>query len=303
MSNSVNKKFAATVGTFDGVHRGHLKVLETLRQVAAAEGLTPLAITFESHPLRVIAPERTPHAIMSTAKKIELLRKEGVATHIIDFSPSTACLSAAEWMRRLHDLHGVECIVIGYDNTFGHDGRFLTSEDYLRIGGEIGVKVFVAPELEGISSSAIRRLIKEGKIEEANAMLGRNFILDGIVEEGDRIGRKIGFPTANLHLFPPDHRLLPPFGVYASEVLLPEGRRLPGVTNIGMRPSVSDIADTPRPRIETHILGYSGESLYGKPLEVELLSFIRPEQKFPGIDALKAQLAKDISSRTYYHSD
>lgn len=292
-----DKRFAATVGTFDGVHLGHRRVLETLRKAARERGLTPLAITFDRHPLAVIAPDRIPATIMSTRRKLSRIHSLQVATHILDFTPATARLSASDWLRNLHERHGVDCIVIGYDNTFGHDGRSLSPDDYIRLGAENGMDVIVASELEGISSSAVRRLIAQGKIEEVNLMLGQPFTLDGVVEEGDHIGRTIGVPTANLRLDPPGKRALPPFGVYASEVKLPDGRRLPGVTNIGVRPSVRNIADTPATRIETYIIGYDGPELYGMPLEVSLLSFMRPEQKFSGLDALKAQLEADIAER------
>ncbi len=291
------KRFAATVGTFDGVHLGHSIVLEALRKAASERGLEPLAITFADHPLSVIAPSRRPPAIMSSEMKFRTLRSRNVGIHILDFTPEEASLSAAQWLRNLHEHHQVDCIVIGYDNTFGHDGRSLSANDYIRLGEQTGVEVIVAPELEGVSSSAIRRLISEGRIEEANRMLDHPLTLDGTVAEGDHIGRRIGFPTANLALSSPRHRSLPPFGVYASEVTLPDGRLLPGVTNIGIRPSVSEIAPTPEPRIETYILGYDGPSLYGQKIEVGLISFMRPEKKFPGLDDLKAQLQKDIEAR------
>lgn len=291
------KRFAATVGTFDGVHLGHLRVLDTLREAAAKRGLEPLAITFADHPLAVIAPGRRPAAIMSSAQKLALLKEQDVSIHILDFTPAKAALSAAEWLSSLHEHHNIDCIVIGYDNTFGHDGRTLSADDYVRLGESLGIEVVAATELEGISSSAIRRAIAAGNIGEVNRMLGRTFTLEGTIEEGDHIGRTIGFPTANLRLDPPLHRAVPPFGVYASTVTLPDGRRLPGVTNIGLRPSVSDIAETPKPRIETYIIGYHGQDLYGQRLAVGLLKFMRPERRFPSLEALKNQLGRDIENR------
>lgn len=292
------RRYAATIGTFDGVHLGHQRVLQTLHREARRRNLIPLAITFNAHPLSVIAPERTPKIIMSTDYKLSVLKSFKVATHTIDFTPATARMSAAEWMSKLHYHHAVDCIIIGYDNTFGHDGRSLSPDDYIRIGEALGIEVIVAPELEGISSSAIRRSIAEGRIGDANSMLGRPLTFDGIVEEGDHIGRTIGVPTANLRPSDSQARALPPLGVYASFALLSDGRRLPAVTNIGLRPSVSNIASTPSPRIETHILNYNGSSLYGTHLKVELIRFMRPEQKFNGLEALKAQLQDDIRQRS-----
>lgn len=289
-------RFAATVGTFDGVHLGHRLVLNTLREEAAVRGLTPMAITFDAHPLTVIAPERTPKAIMSTHRKIQFLKNEGMAVHLLDFTPATARLSTADWMRDLHDYRRVDCIVIGFDNTFGHDGRSLSVDDYIRLGREIGIDVIVAPQMEGISSSAIRRAIAEGDIEAADRMLGATFTLDGTVEEGDRIGRTLGVPTANMRLNPPSGRILPPFGVYASQTLLPGGRQLPSVTNIGLRPTLDGTVTTPRPRIETHILEFDG-NLYGEPIEVALLHFMRPEEKFSDLESLRRRLLEDIRQR------
>lgn len=286
--------YAVTIGTFDGVHRGHLRVLDTLRKAAAQRGLRPLAITFDSHPLTVIAPERTPPAIMSTDRKIELLRNEGVDYQLIDFTPMTARMSASGWMRVLHDYQNVKCIVIGFDNTFGHDGRSLSPDDYIRIGAEIGIDVVVAGRIDGISSSAIRRAIGAGEIEKANEMLSEPFTLDGTVVEGDHIGRSLGVPTANLRLSAPDNRLLPPCGVYASETLLPDGRILPSLTDIGRRPTLRN--PNPELRIETHIPGFDGD-LYGKRIEVKLLRPMRPEMKFDSLDALKKQLHDDIRLR------
>lgn len=294
-SEAPGKRFAATIGTFDGVHRGHLCVLDTLRDAAAERGLSPIAITFDSHPLCVIAPERVPGAIMSTRSKLAAITAEGVIPQILHFTPSTARQSTYEWMHYLHDSMNVDCIIIGYDNTFGHDGRSLSPDDYIRMGKEIGIDVIVAPQIPGISSSAIRRAIAEGRIEDANNMLSAPFSIDGKVVEGDKIGRTIGVPTANLLPSSPEERAIPPFGVYATETLLPDGRILPSVTNIGVRPSIKG-SNSKTPTIETHILNFN-EDLYGKDITVRFLRFMRPEQKFPSLDALKAQLLKDIDLR------
>lgn len=295
--NHQSKRYAATVGTFDGVHRGHRSVIDTLRREAEARKLVPLVITFDAHPLSVIAPERVPKVITSTHLKREWLEDLGAETRILDFSPAKARQSASDWIRDLHEFKGVDCIVIGYDNTFGHDGRSLAPDAYKEIGAEAGVEVIFADELEGVSSSAIRKEVSEGNIEEANRMLGHPFTLDGIVEEGDRIGRTLGVPTANLHIENANEHVLPPYGVYASEVELPDGRKLPGVTNIGMRPSVKELVSNPVLRIETHILDYDGPELYGKPLKVALLQFMRPEKRFGTLAKLKAALHEDVMQR------
>lgn len=293
----IEKRFAATVGTFDGLHQGHIAVFDTLKSAAAERNLTPMVITFDSHPLSIIAPERMPAAILSTLSKLQGIRATGLKTHLIDFTPATARQSASDWMRTLHDYHGVDLIVIGYDNTFGHDGRSLSHEEYIRIGDELGIEVILAPQVEGVSSTAIRRLVEAGDIEGATDMLQHPFILDGRVEEGDHIGRSLGVPTANLVPALPANRLIPPFGVYASNTRLSDGSVYPSVTNIGLRPTVRDLAATPTPRIETHLIGYSGPDLYGQRIEVELIKRMRDEEKFSSVDALKEQLHQDIENR------
>lgn len=288
----ITARRAATIGTFEGVHRGHLCVLHTLRNAAAERGMRPMAITFGDHPLSVIAPDRAPGALMSTRRKLALLRREGTTPHLLNFTPSTARLSTAEWMRHLHEIYNVDCIVIGFDNTFGHDGRSLSPDDYIRLGKEMEIEIIIAPKVAGISSSAIRHDIEAGKIEDANKMLAYPYTLDGIVIKGDQIGRTIGFPTANLQLLPPTDRVLPPYGAYASETLLPDGRLKQSVTNIGIRPSIEK--GKTELRIETYILDFD-EDIYGKEIEVRLLKFLRPEKKFDSLEALKKQLEEDVS--------
>lgn len=291
------ERYAVTIGTFDGLHRGHLEVLNLLKEEGGRRGLSPMVITFDAHPLSVVAPERTPPAILSTLSKLSAMRGEGLKIHLLDFTPATARQSTADWMRSLHDYHHVDLIVLGYDNTFGHDGRSLSQADYIRLGREAGVEVVIAPQVEGVSSSEIRRLISEGDLEKGAALLGHPFTLDGRVEEGDHIGRSLGVPTANMRPALPVNRLLPPFGVYASLTRLADGSEYPSVTNIGLRPTVRDLAATPTPRIETHLIGYNGPDLYGQRIEVQILRRMRDEEKFSSLEALKERLRKDIDER------
>ncbi len=282
-------KRGVTVGTFDGVHLGHREVLSTLRTECASRGLSPLVITFDRHPLSVLAPERVPGQLMETEEKLQLLGKEDMAVQSLIFTTGLAGVSARNWLRRMRDEYDAGLVVIGYDNTFGCDGRSLDSGDYIRIGREEGLEVVVAPSLPGISSSAIRKAVEEGDMENASRMLGRSYMLSGEVVHGKALGRTLGFPTANLHVEP--GRKLPKKGVYAALVEI-EGveKRYKGVVNIGVRPTV-DSAGVPS--IEVHLLDYKGD-LYGRRLGLELLQFLRGEKKFADLSALKEAIRTDI---------
>lgn len=284
-------KRVATVGTFDGVHRGHHCVLETLRSYAGTHAMTPLVVTFRNHPLSVIAPERAPGSLCSPEEKEAMLRQEGMEVDMETFTPDMCALSAKEWIRRLRDNHNVRAIVIGYDNTFGCDGRTMKREDYIKAGKDEGVDIVVAPEIDGISSSAVRKAVEAGNLEKAAEMLGRFYTLRGKVVRGKQLGRTIGIPTANLLPENAD-AVLPPFGAYISEVRLPDMPPFRGVTNIGVRPTV-DNATLPAISIETYILDFDAD-IYDAEIEVSLLHFLRREEKFSSLSDLKRQIEKDI---------
>lgn len=287
---------AVTVGTFDGLHRGHRAVLTTLNAEASRHALRPLVMTFSNHPLDVIAPDRAPGLLMSPEDKRRELERSGAEVVMQRFTHEMMGLTAREWMCHLRDDFHARLIVIGYDNTFGCDGRELSTDDYRALGRELGLEVVVAPIVENCSSSAIRRAVTAGDMELAGEMLGHPYTLTGTIVEGDRIGRTIGFPTANLQLSGPMPPLLPPRGVYVSLATLADGRRFGAVTNIGVRPSV---ASEPQLRIETHILGLD-EDLYGRPLSIGLLTMLRKEQRFPSLDHLKKAISSDISRALSY---
>lgn len=280
---------AVTVGTFDGVHRGHRAVLRTLREEARRRGLSPRVITFSNHPLSVIAPGRAPLPLSAPAEKLAALTDEGVGVTILPFTRDMMGMTAREWMTHLRDDMNVRLIVVGYDNTFGSDGRSMSASDYMALGRELGIETVEAPVVEGCSSSAARRAVRDGDMPAAAHILGHPYSLTGTVEEGDRIGRTLGFPTANLRIPDADARLLPPHGVYQTVAVLPDGRRQPAVTNIGVRPTVTD---KPELRIETHLLDFY-EDLYGSTLTVEFLRRLRGERHFPSLEALKEAIAAD----------
>lgn len=288
MSQDKSRLKIATVGTFDGVHRGHRLVLKTLREEAAREGLEPVVITFDRHPLAVIAPERVPGALSSAEEKARMISKEGVGVHVVPFTEQVRRLTAYEWMRRLHDRMGVRVLVVGYDNTFGSDGLSLDIGDYQSLGEVVGIRVVEAPVLAGVSSSAVRKAVASGEIERANEMLGRPYRLEGTVKGGNHLGSKIGFPTANLPV--PEGQIIPAEGVYAAEATLPDGQRRRAAVNIGRRPTIGDLR---APIIEAHILDYDGD-LYGEHLALDLIGRIRGEQKFDSVEDLQRQLDRDV---------
>lgn len=286
------KRKVATVGTFDGLHRGHRRVIATVRELALTRGLEPTVICFDRHPLETIAPERAPRLIQSPSARTNTLFAEGITLLTLEFTRELASVSAAEWLRKMHEEHGVDILVVGYDNTFGCDGTGMSLADYRRLGAQVEIDVIEAPFEPRVSSSSIRHLIRDGNIPEANSLLGYSFTITGTVVEGKHLGTKLGFPTANIR---PSYRaLLPKEGVYAVDVLLPEGQWRKGVANIGRQPTVA--VDAPV-AFEVHIPGYNG-NLYGRRLSVSFVSRLRDEQKFDSVDDLKRQIAKDIECTT-----
>lgn len=279
---------AATVGTFDGVHLGHRLVLDTLREEARRDGLEPMAITFDRHPLTLIAPERAPGFLSTVDEKRALLEAEGVEPVVMAFNEQMRRQTAYEWMRRLHERMGVRLLVVGYDNTFGSDGLSMSIADYESLGEVIGIRVVEAPVVPGISSSAVRKAVAAGDVERAAEMLGRPYRLEGIVRSGNRLGATIGFPTANIQ--PERGRQLPAEGVYAADATLPDGRRFRAAVNIGRRPTIGDLT---APLIEAHLIDFDGD-LYGENLQLDLTARIRGEQKFDSVEDLRQQLEKDV---------
>lgn len=199
----------ATIGTFDGYHIGHAEVIRTLKEEALRQRLTPVVITFRNHPLSVVRPDRIPAPLSTPDEKKGFLSAEDVEVVMTDFTPEMAALSARQWLTRLRDIYDVRCVVIGYDNTFGSDGRNMTREEYMALGHSLGMEIIPAPRLEGVSSSSIRKLISAGSLEEAARLCGRPYTLCGKITRGNQLGRTIGFPTANL-VPTPGSRLLQP---------------------------------------------------------------------------------------------
>lgn len=285
---------AVTVGTFDGVHRGHQAVLGMLREESARLGLRPLVVTFDRHPLETVAPERAPGLIMEPDSRDALLCDLGVLVERVEFTEEVRRMTAAEWMRRLVDEYDARLLLLGYDNTFGSDGMVMTPDDFRAEGRRIGLRVEVAPAVAGCSSSAVRMALAAGDTPLAASILGRPFSICGSVVRGRQLGRTIGMPTANIETAP--RQLVPAPGVYAARAIVPGsgGGTATGVydavVNIGTSPTVTDCGVV---RVEAHLLGFSGD-LYGRDICLEFGARVRDERKFDSLDALRVQIEADI---------
>ena len=285
----------ATTGFFDGVHLGHRLVIERLVSLARERGDESLVVTFWPHPRAVLQDgARELRLLNSLEEKKELLRSLGVdRVEVLDFTRSFAALTAEQYLREiLRDRFGVTTLLMGYDNRLGSDR--LTADTLKPIAEGIGMELkellplsFRPSEASGeISSTQIRTALENGDIVSGAEMLGYGYSLKGVVVAGNRLGRTIGFPTANMKLYEP-LKLVPGRGVYVveAEVL---GKKYRGMTNIGLRPTVGGSFTT----IETHILDFD-EDIYGLPLRITFLRRLRDEVHFPSLEALKDQLEKD----------
>jgi len=278
------------LGNFDGVHRGHRKILDRVHRVATERGATAVVMTFDPHPPRIVRPDKAPPLLMTTAQKLEAFAAAGLhGAAIVRFTPELSRWDPDLFVQRvLVDWLRVADVWVGANFLFGHDrsGNF----SMLRVlGARYG---FRAEKIDPVrykdfvvSSTRIRRLVGEGRVDEAGALLGRQYFIDGRVVEGDRRGRTIGFPTANLAT---DNELLPPHGVYATTITM-DGVVRASVTNVGTRPTV-DASGTVS--IETHIFDFDQE-VYGKPCRVGFVQRLRDERRFESFDALKDQIAAD----------
>lgn len=282
---------AVTIGTFDGVHRGHHLVLETLKKESASRGLQPHAITFDRHPLELIDPNRAPGNLMSVPRKIELIKAQGVTPILLPFTERLRSMTVYEWLRHIHRNYNVRLLVVGYDNTFGSDGLSHSIADYKDIGESVGVEIVCAPEVDGVSSSAIRKAVKAGDIAAAREMLGHLPELEGRVEAGFHLGASLGFPTANLLV--PTHAVVPARGVYAALAFVGDENPYPAMVNVGNRPTFDKTSMASAGiSTEAHIIGID-RNLYGKNVRLEFLERMRDEKKFDTVTDLIAQLVAD----------
>jgi riboflavin kinase / FMN adenylyltransferase len=280
------------LGNFDGVHRGHRKILERVCRVADERGATSVVMTFDPHPPRVVRPDKAPPLLMTKSQKLESIAQAGVdGAAIVRFTPEMSRwepemfvrIVLVEWLR-------VAEVWVGANFLFGHDrtGNFTL----LRVlGSRYG---FRAEKIDPVrykefvvSSTRVRRLVSEGRVDEAGALLGHPYSIDGTIVRGDQRGRTIGFPTANLCT---ENELLPPHGVYATTTRIRDVVHA-SVTNIGVRPTVDNSG---RMTIETHIFNFDRD-LYGAPVRLGFVQRIRDERAFDTLDQLKAQIAADCA--------
>lgn len=278
------------LGNFDGFHRGHQAVVGRAVARARDEGRPVIVATFDPHPVRHFRPDTPPFRLTTLDQRARLFAAAGAdAMLVFGFDASLASLSAREFaQQRLVDLIGAGGVVTGEDFTFGK-GRDGNVAVLAELGAELGFSVDtvspVAAEGEVVSSSRIRDALRQGQPREAAALLTRPFAIEGVVEGGAKLGRQLGYPTANIRI---GAYLRPRYGVYAVRGRLADGRVLDGVANFGIRPMI----DPPEELLEPYFFDFSGD-LYGQMVEVQLIDFLRDEAKYDGLDALKAQIARD----------
>ena len=281
---------AVAIGAFDGVHRGHQKVIAGAAVAARDLGVRLGVVTFDPHPRRWFAPEAPTFRLMTTRQQEQALEGLGVdLLYRLAFDADMVAMSAEDFVRRvLVDGLGVRHVSVGPDFTYGK-GRSGTVGDLAEYGRRYGFGVTVAELLfdegEKCASTSIRAALRAGKPERAAKLLGRPFAIEGVVVHGDHLGRTIGFPTANIALG--DYIRLE-HGIYAARTRLADGREIPGVAYIGSRPTVEGVDE----RLEVNLFDFD-EDLYGQTLETDLVAFIRGDQKFAGLEAMTAQIGRD----------
>ncbi len=282
-----------TIGSFDGLHAGHQQIIKELTAGAHAQGAPAVVLTFDPHPAEVLRGPLTGYYLYDPEEKAELFAALGVDMLISHpFDEEVRNTPARQFIELVHNRLDVAKLWIGHDFALGHDrqGNF---DALRRFGAELGFSVHQMPPVrvdgQVVSSTLIRTALAAGDVSQAERLLGRRYTLTGNVVSGAQRGRSIGIPTANLQV--PERRLVPATGVYVTWAWL-AGRRLPSVTNIGLRPTFED--GTPAPVVETHILDYAGGEFYAQPLKLEFVSRLRGEHKFAGVDALLAQIRIDI---------
>jgi riboflavin kinase/FMN adenylyltransferase len=281
------------LGNFDGLHRGHMKIIDRVRRRAGERGGTPAAMTFDPHPPRVLRPDKAPPLLMTKAQKLDALARAGMqGIAVVRFTRELSLWEPEMFVRTvLVEWLRISEVWVGANFLFGHD-RAGTFSVLRSLGARYG---FRAEKIDPVrykdfvvSSTRIRRLVSEGRVDEAGGLLGHHYFVAGIVTQGAGRGREIGFPTANLAT---DNELLPPAGVYATTATI-DNVVHPAITNVGLRPTFGDVEQTV---VETHLFDVNQE-LYGRHVRLAFVQRMRDERAFPDVDALRAQIEADCRS-------
>jgi riboflavin kinase/FMN adenylyltransferase len=290
---------AVTIGNFDGLHRGHQAMLARLKEAAGKRGLPSCVLTFEPHPREFFAPAQAPARLSSLREKSELIEAAGIdRLHVCRFNQSFSSLSPAEFIERvLVNTLGTRWLLVGDDFRFGarRAGDFaLLKEAGARLGFEVESLPTISVEGKRASSTAVREALAAGDMQHARELLGRPYSISGHVMHGNKLGRQIGFPTANIQL---QHNRPPLSGIFAVEIHGLDGAPLQGVASLGTRPTVHENGN---PTLEVFIFDFC-DDLYGRRLRVDFLKKLRDEEKYPDLELLIAQINRDVdNARAYF---
>lgn len=282
----MHKARIATIGFFDGVHRGHRFLFAQLKELAHEHDLEPLIFTFDRHPREVLTGVSP--AMLTTSMERQHLLALHAEVRVLDFA-DVQTLTAEQFMLYLHEQENVDILLMGYDHRFGSD-QLKGFSEYEKVARRVGMRVERAHEclVDGlpVSSTRIRKLLHEGQMKEVNRLLGYKYSLSGVVEHGNGIGRQIGFPTANIRI--QSNKLLPMSGVYSAQALV-DGKSIVAIVNVGNNPTVGN----DKISVESHLIDFYGD-LYSKEVVVNFDLFIRSEKKFASLNELQEQIAKDL---------
>ncbi len=289
---------AVAIGTFDGVHLGHRAVIGRAVDLAAERRIASMAITFEPHPIAILRPDLKPTVLTGLDMKARLIAETGVdELLVLPFTRAFSRIRADRFVEMIASPPvGADVVIVGANFRFGHGGTG-TAEGMRAYGRGRGVTVEVpalvtSPDGKPVSSTRVRRLIAEGRIDEVGVLLGRPHLLEGIVVPGEQRGREMGLPTANLE--PPAGAAVPGRGVYAARAHA-AGRSCAAAVNVGFAPTFREGGERPPARVEAFLLDHDGSDLYGAPLQLEFLARLRDERRFDSPEALVAQIHEDIA--------
>lgn len=281
---------AIAMGTFDGVHLGHRRVIDSARRWARQHGARASVVTFEPHPLQILRPEDPPKRLTTTGVKAGLVERLGMDEMIvIPFTRELSMVEPEAFCRdTLSGRLGARHVSVGENFRFGHEAA--GDADFLRARPEFETAVVPLIESSGetVSSSRIRDLVSSGAVKDAEKLLGGPFVLEGTVVEGDARGRELGMPTANLDV--PADVVVPPAGIYAARTRVGDRQEIPAAVSIGVRPTFEDAGEQ---RVEAHLIGFDGD-LYGSTMQLEFLDRLRDEERFDSPEELTAQMRKDV---------